>query len=259
MLSDEISQLASQGRYCFSFEDLNNRVDSSADALKAALRRLLKKGEVAMPLRGFYVIVPPEYRSLGCLPAEQFIPDLMAHLDEVYYAGLLTAAAYHGAAHHRPQVFQVVVAKPRRSIRCGKVKVDFVVRNNIQDMPTQVRNTPTGVLRYSTPESTAFDLVGYGKQCGGLDNVATVLAELSENLKAEKLSEIAKLSPIAWSQRLGYLLDILEAGQVSGPLALYVKQEMPVRTPLLPAAIIKGAKTDNRWKVFVNAEVEAEV
>jgi hypothetical protein len=26
----------------------------------------------------------------------------------------------------------------------------------------------------------------------------------------------------------------------------------------LPGAIIKGAKTDNRWKVFVNAEVEAE-
>jgi hypothetical protein len=34
---------------------------------------------------------------------------------------------------------------------------------------------------------------------------------------------------------------------------------MPVRTPLLPASIIKGAKTNNRWKVFVNTEVEAEV
>jgi predicted transcriptional regulator of viral defense system len=259
MLSEEISKLASQGRSCFSFDDLSQRVDSSSDALKAALRRLLKKGEVAKPLRGFYVIVPPGYRSLGCLPAEQFIPDLMAHLDEVYYAGLLTAAAYHGAAHHRPQVFQVVVAKARRSIRCGKVKVDFVVRKNIQDMPTQVRNTPTGVLKFSTPELTAFDLVGYGKQCGGLDNVATVLAELSEKLKAEILPEIAKLSPIAWSQRLGYLLDKVEAGEVGGPLALYVKQEKPVRTPLLPASVIKGAKTDSRWKVFVNTEVEAEV
>jgi hypothetical protein len=28
-----------------------------------------------------------------------------------YYAGLLSAAQYHGAAHHRPQEFQIVVAK----------------------------------------------------------------------------------------------------------------------------------------------------
>jgi len=45
-----------------------------------------------MPYRGFYVIVSPEYRSLGCRPAEQFIPDLMEYLGEVYYAGLLSAA-----------------------------------------------------------------------------------------------------------------------------------------------------------------------
>jgi len=46
-------------------------------AMKAALRRLRKKGEIAMPYRGFYVIVPPEYHALACLPAEQFIPDLI--------------------------------------------------------------------------------------------------------------------------------------------------------------------------------------
>ena len=153
MLAEEISKLASQGRSCFSFDQLSQWVGSSSpDALKSALRRLLKKGQIAMPLRGFYIIVPPEYRALGSLPAEQFIPDLMTHLGEVYYAGLLTAAAYHGAAHHRPQVFQAVVAKPRRSIQCGKVKVDFVVRKNAQEIPIQTRNTPTGILQLSTPE-----------------------------------------------------------------------------------------------------------
>ena len=259
MLSEEISKFASQGRSCFSFDQLSQRVGSSPAALKSALRRLLKKGEIAMPLRGFYVIVPPEYRSLGCRPADQFIPDLMSYLGEVYYAGLLSAAAYHGAAHHRPQVFQVVVTRPRRSIQCGKVKVDFVVRKNAPDIPTQNRNTPTGVLRLSTPESTAFDLVGYAKQCGGLDNVATVLAELAEKLDAKKLLDAAELSPISWSQRLGYLLDVVGATAVSEVLAGYVESRLPVRTPLLPSSSIHGAKTSNRWKVFVNAEVESEV
>jgi predicted transcriptional regulator of viral defense system len=258
MLSEEISQLASLGRSCFSFEDLQQKVNSEPAALKAALRRLLKKGNIVMPLRGFYVIVPPEYRSLGCLPAEQFIPDLMSHLGEPYYAGLLSAAVYHGAAHHRPQVFQVVVNKPRRSIRCGKVKVDFLVRKNVQEIPTQPRNTPTGVIQLSTPEATAFDLVGYGKQCGGLDNVATILAELSEKLDSKKLVAIAANSPISWAQRLGYLLNVVDAGAVSESLSQYIKDRKPVRAPLLPSAEIKGARTDNLWKVFVNTEVEPE-
>ena len=49
---------------------------------------------IADPNRGFHVVVPPAYRRLGCLRADQFIPDLMAHLGEPYYVGLLSAAKY---------------------------------------------------------------------------------------------------------------------------------------------------------------------
>lgn len=259
MFSETISKFAAEGRSCFSFEELRQRVDSTPVALRSAIRRSLKKGDIAMPQRGFYVILPPEYRSLGCVPAEQFIPDLMDHLGEVYYAGLLSAAEYHGAAHHRPQVFQVVVAKPRREIKCGHVKVDFVVRKNADAIPVQPRNTPAGILKLSSPEATAFDLVGYFKHCGWLDNVATVLAELAEKVDARKLGDAAALSPIAWAQRLGYLLDLVGASQITQPLAKYVDNKQPVPTPLLPSAKIKGAKTDSRWRVFINTEVEAEI
>lgn len=259
MFSETISQLASEGRSCFSFEELKQRVNSSPEAIKSALRRSLKKGDIAMPHRGFYVILPPEYRSLGCRPAEQFIPELMDHLGEVYYAGLLSAAEYHGAAHHRPQIFQVVVAKPRRSIQCGRVKIDFIVKKNIDAMPTQSRNTPAGILSLSTPEVTAFDLVGYYKRCGWLDNVATVLAELAEKLEAQQLVAIGEVSPIAWAQRLGYLLELVEAPDYARHLAQYIQKKKPVRTPLLSSASIKRAKFNSRWRVFVNTEVEAEI
>ena len=56
-------------------------------------------------------IVSQEFRDKGCLPASHFIPYLMEHLGEKYYAGLLSAAEYHGAAHQRTQVFQVLVAR----------------------------------------------------------------------------------------------------------------------------------------------------
>jgi len=101
--------------------------------------------------------------------------------------------------------------------------------------------------------------VGYSKQCGGLDNVATILSELSEKLDSIELVKIAEKSPISWSQRLGYLLNVVDAGAVSEGLAQHVKACKPVRTPLLPAADIKGSQTDSLWKVFVNTKVESDV
>src|SRR5680860_581979 len=80
LFSFSTSAKLKQGRSCFSFADVEKLKSSTPVAIKAALRRLQKKGEIAMPYRGFYVIVPPEYRAAGCLPPEQFIPDLMDHL-----------------------------------------------------------------------------------------------------------------------------------------------------------------------------------
>lgn len=102
-----------------------------------AVNRLAKHGAIASPARGFYVIVPPEYRALGCLPAEQFVPALMKRLGLPYYAGLLTAAQYHGAAHQRPQEFQVFLDRRRRPIACGRVRVAFMVRTRLRDVPVQ--------------------------------------------------------------------------------------------------------------------------
>lgn len=259
MLAPFIQDLAAKGRSCFSFEDIEKLKSSTPAAIKTALRRLQKKGEIAMPYRGFYVIVPPEYRAAGCLPPEQFIPDLMKELDEVYYTGLLSAAEYHGAAHQRPQVFQVIVANSRRPIRCGKMRVEFILRKNAAKIPTEQKNTPAGVLRIATPEATALDLVGYVVRCAGLDNVATVLTELVEKIDAGRLLEVAAMSPIAWVQRLGFLLDLAGAHETADGIAEYIKKKRPVRTPLSPALSIKGAKMESRWRVFVNAKVEPDL
>ena len=114
---DYVTSLAADGRYMFSSPEAQNALGVSAEAARAALHRLARQGLIASPVRGIHVIVPPEYRSLGCLPAEQFIPELMKRLGAAYYAGLLSAAQFHGAAHHRPQEFQVMVSSARRPDR----------------------------------------------------------------------------------------------------------------------------------------------
>jgi DNA-binding Lrp family transcriptional regulator len=94
--ADYIEELQANGRLTFTTQEAIHALGRSAPAVRAQLRRLMGKGSIVDPWRGFHVIVPPSYRRLGCLPADQFIPQLMAHLEEPYYVTLLSAAAYYG-------------------------------------------------------------------------------------------------------------------------------------------------------------------
>lgn len=254
-----VVSLAARGRYHFVSQEVQSALDVSAAAAKLSLNRLAKQKVIASPSRGFYVIVPPEYQSLGCLPADQFIPALMERLDLPYYAGLLSAAQYHGAAHHRPQEFQVFLAKSRRPIKCGAVRATFMVRKRLKEVPVQSLNTPRGTILVSTPEATAVDLVGYQFRAGGLDQVATVLAELAEQIDPDKLVAAARFAPVPWAQRLGYLLDQVNAGEKTAPLQAYVRKHARESTPLLPSAPHEPSRRDKTWKLYINADVEAEL
>lgn len=257
--SHYITDLTARGRYHFTTEEAVAALGGSIPTVRAALRRLKARGEVADPHRGFYVIVPPEYRRLGCLPAEQFVPQLMNHLGQPYYAALLSAAELHGAAHQRPQAFQVMVKTNRRPIECGEVRVQFVARRDLERTPLVDKTTPRGVLRAASPEATALELVGYADQCGGLDNVASVIAELVEALDAAKLLAAARLCPIAWAQRLGYLLDLTEHHELGNALTPIVRELAHVFAPLVRARPRAGAARVERWKLVINATVEPEL
>ena len=258
-----IESLPAVGRY--HFDSAEARAALGETAAKFALSRLAKQGAIASPARGFYVVVPPEYRVLGCLPADHFIPALMKQLGLGYYAGLLTAAQYHGAAHQRPQEFQVVLERPRRAIACGKVRVAFVTRRRLREVPTQSLNTPRGTLLVSTPEATAVDLVGYQHRAGGLGQVATVLAELAERIDPERLAAAAATAPLPWAQRLGYLLERVGAGVELGPLKAFVRAKAHESVMLLPSARgsgvahATGTVRSEDWKLLINANVEADL
>jgi predicted transcriptional regulator of viral defense system len=193
------------------------------------------------------------------LPPEQFVPQLMKRLSVPHYAGLLTAARYHGAAHQQPQQFQVVVPKNRPAIRCGRVEIDFVARRNAAVMPTERVNTPRGFLQISSPEATAFDLVGYQERCGGLDNVVTVLAELAEKLDPERLAALGPLSPVPWAQRLGHLLERVGQSFRGEQLAVFVAKHATETASLLPGGERSRSPRDERWKLRINADVEPDL
>ena len=256
--SDLVGDLAARGRYHFTSSEVRSALGVSEAAARQALSRLAAKGEIASPARGFYVIVPPEYRRLGCLPADQFIPALMVHRNTRYYVGLLSAAQYHGAAHHRPQEFQVVVEGNRPAIVCGDVRVAFAARRHLAAVPVERFNNPRGTVVVSTVEATAIDLVGYMHRAGGLDRVAGVLSELGEDMDPERLVEASKSASILWAQRLGYLLEHVGAGDRVAPLKEHVRRRARNYTKLLPGADGIMAPRSKDWRLLVNASIEAD-
>jgi len=253
-----VEQLQSKGRYTFTRAQAESDTKRSFVAAQNALRRLKQQGRVVSPRRGYYVVVPPEYRAAGSLPASWFIDDFMHFLQQPYYVGLLSAAAIHGAAHQQPMVFQVVTSKPTRKALAGKVAIQFTMSSLLEKLPVIEQQTETGIMRIATPETCAFDLVRYPAAAGHLSNLATVLTELAERLDAHKLVEIAPLVRVPDIQRLGYLLDATGQGTIAAPLAEWLADQKPRSIPLQPD-IAADSEPDRKWRVMPNVKLEMDV
>lgn len=253
-VSDYVADLAAHGKYHFSTEEAVAALGDSVSRVRAALRRLKAKGEVVDPYRSFHVILPPEHRGLGCPPAEDFVPPLMHHLHEPYYVALLSAAELYGAVHDQ-HAFQVMARLNRKPIDCGKSRVQFVGRKDLDRTPLVEKDTGRGALRIASPEATALELVGYVEQCGGLGHVVSVLSELVEALDPQKLVSVAPLGPIVWAQRLGYLLDVTDNRDLANALVPLVRERAHDFAPLVRAQRKAGATRLSRWKLAVNASV----
>jgi predicted transcriptional regulator of viral defense system len=253
-----IASLQAKGHSTFTTQDFRNSLSLTATATRFAIYRLKQKREIATPVQGFHLILTPEYRYLACLPPELMIDQLMSYLRLPYYVGLLSAAENHGAAHQRPQKYQVVTAKKRRNIICGKVEIDFFQKTKIQETLIESRNVKSGTIKISSPELTALDLVGYQQQSGGLQHVLTVLAELSEEFDEKKLLEAAKLCSINWVQRLGVLLEMLGKDAVAKELKAYVNKKARNYVPLVLGGDVDDKNKNPDWKVFVNESLEVD-
>ena len=261
-LSAYIDDLVAHGRCTFTLDEAVPVLNKSRSAVIKAIQHLRGKREIASPAKSFYVIVDPEYRIYGCLPAEYFVPYLMKYWQQPYYVGLLTAAEYHGAAHQKPQTFQVITNKKKPVLQCGKIRIEFLMKGEMENIPLQSFSTAKSVLNVSTPEVTAMDLVCYHQQSGGFGQIVTVLAELCEFMCPDKLSILAKnTSQIAWKQRLGYLLE--QVGAL--PLAKVLKEHLRLQKRVNYILLVPSVKTENNyqrnteWKIIVNAVIEGDV
>ena len=255
--------MISHGRHWITTDGIAETLAIPVGQVPPIVARLRQAGRMFSPTRGGYVPIPAEYRSWRAVPASHFIDPMMRYLDHEYYVGFLSAAEVHGAAHQRPQVFQVITDARLNDRSFDRVRIEFTTAANTAKRSTTTVNTPTGTMKVSVPETTVLDLVGSPEHGGGLSNIATVLGELLGDglLHIPRLAELATAYPAAVSQRAGWLLELV-AGEVAVAVDLGPLEEL-ARTRLKPTPLAaSGRRTgpfNERWKILVNVDVEPDL
>lgn len=266
-LQSYIKDIRKEGKRSFTIGDVTDQFHVSQGHARVSLHRLLKSGDLISPVRGLYVIVPPEHQPFGSIPAEELLPLIVRHLGANYYVALLTAGLFYGATHQKPARFQVISDKRiKHTLVFGDVEIDFIYKKLLLGLPTKNFAVSTGYLVVATPELIALDLLAYPNHAGGLNHTATVLSELIENLDAVRLINLARHTKFEYQlQRIGYILDNIElmdekhAEKVIEKLAFHVKEEKKKYLPLASEISKIDFPRCKKWKIIINTEVESDL
>lgn len=253
-LSRWVDGLQASGRYTFSKEEASKATGLVDPNLRIYLGRLVGKCRLAMPRRGFFVIVPLEHRSLGCPPAHWFLDALMAAEGREYYVALMSAAAIHGASTPPLAALQVMVESQRRPVQVGHHRIDFFVRPAAELMPRREEKTPTGTMMVSTPATTALDLVAYQRDIGGLDRAAALISSFADRIDPYDLLLSARRASPPTFQRLGFLLEQMDKEEQVEEIEIILRSVKHESVKLHPGVPVGDSDFSNRWLLWLNHE-----
>jgi predicted transcriptional regulator of viral defense system len=259
-----IENFERSGLHSFSLEELKNGLPNASDAaIKLSLNRLFHKGKLLSLHHGYYLIIPPEYRSKGIISPYTFIDGLMNFLERPYYVSLLNAATFHGASHQQPQAISIITNFPTlRPTHKKDVKIEYISTNAIHENYLEKRKTQSGYLTISSPELTMADLIHFQKRVGGMSRVATVLNELQEAIDINKIDEnFIKILATSTLQRMGYLCNMVLESSLMADKIYELSKQLNIkffRIPLSTSHGKKGFPFNERWKIIENVTIEID-
>ena len=266
-LAEWVSEIASSGRIAFTRDEAVSKLNIDSRLFSQTLKNLQQQNLLVSPKRGFYVIVPPEYKIWGAPPPYSYIDELMKFKDCPYYVGLLDAAYLHGATHQGVLWYQLVVGKRISNFHAGRSAVSVHFCKNFKEVSAgvEIRHSVEGKFLISSPELTVFDLIRYSHGGAGFDNIATVLTDLGDSLNAVKLANISSLFGKTVTQRLGYILDFIGYESLTAELHNKFSKSSfdwteltPVRTKYADI-LLPPLERDHKWKIIVRLYPESDI
>ncbi|MDR2823763.1 MAG: type IV toxin-antitoxin system AbiEi family antitoxin [Prevotellaceae bacterium] len=265
-ISHWVDDLPKLGKTTFTRQEIVAQfTDMASYNIQNTLYRLSKKKKIQSVWRDFYAVILPEYGLQGIIPPMAYIDKLMKFLGKEYYVGLLSAAALQGASHQVAMEFFVITnSECLRDKQKNNIKINFVTKKHIPQQLVSQITVNSGYVNVSCPEMTAFDLLIYEKNVGGINRVATVLSELAENLDFDNIpEEFLKSIGISIIQRMGYLLDLLEHEDLSDQL-MKKSQKAGITFRKYPLSALSEKRNfadfeiNDKWKIIINKQIETD-
>ena len=233
--------------------------DVPVNEVPQRLVRLRKSGRLISVARGLWTAVPAEYREMGAPEPIIYIDSLMKYYDCDYCIGWLSAAAMQGARHQASQVLHVAVDRQVRKRHIGRSELQFFDRSYIRDLSKNRINTSRGSAVVASPAATMFMVSSDLIVSGGIDNAATIIAELAEenpNYKKDLINNYT-LFPRAAVARLGWILENISGEHAPDDMADYCSNH---GTPSVLSPYDKrSGRLDKRWNLIENRAVEADI
>jgi len=226
----------------FSLKALTDKTGLSVIAAKNQLLRLKGRVVRVSPRQQYFLIVQPAHRTVGAPPVTDWLDDYFKWLGQPYYLALQSAAGIYGASPQAIQETQIITSLPRREMLIGRIRVRFFVKSGMTRCLTQPLANAHAPLTVSTPETTVFDLIRYASSLGGIERSVETIEPLLPLIKTKSLKQmLAAEGEIATAQRLGYVLQALDANS----LASIVKAWLPQSLQLVPLSThVKNSVTD---------------
>lgn len=237
---------------------------SDAYAVKL-LHKLAKRGAAIKVVKGVYVLATAEavgQKGPPVIDPWAVLDEVMKRVQPEYFVAYVSAAYLHGAVTEIP--FNITVAAPRqrRPFRLGSSRVIFHVVRKEKWFGTQRVRQSGEFVTVSDPERTLLDCASRPDLCGGADGLAEVALELAWKVKPGIVREYLRRSDDEGiAHRLGFIVSRLarhRAPRQVAPLIRVLSKGVGEGVHSLdPGRNRRGARMDPRWRVWVNADVEA--
>jgi predicted transcriptional regulator of viral defense system len=268
-LEHYLDERLAHGRSYFVGDEAQSALGVSRRNFAAAVTRLIKKGRLANPRHGFFLILRPEDRIAGASDPARWIDPLMKHQGLAYRVSLLRAAAFHGSSHQAAMVFQVIAPKQLREFEIGRHRLQFLYQApqafshvNLASRLDQMKSDE-GFAKAAGVELTLLDCARCFHDAGGISGVAQIAQDIGSKANSRALADAAEDYENSSVRRLGYLLDLAKHSRQARALEPFVKKAKTV-VPLNPAVKPLVASLEElhhrnfRWKLMINEPVEVD-
>lgn len=243
-----MSELALQGRKIITPAEAVAILSTPRENAHRILSRLHKKGWLARIERGRYLVVPMEGQAGWA--EHEFV--YASQLVVPYYISYRSALAHWGLTEQLPRVVFIATTRRKRNLEFQGVRFRFVTIRLHKFFGYAEVTLDATPVQIASPEKTIVDCLDQEQYSGGTPEIAQALLEARERLDVARLTEYAlQMRSNVLIRRLGYLLDLVDAGQTE-VLAQHVGNSgYAYLSRLFPR---RELARDARWRLIVNVE-----